>query len=281
MFGMTSCLSRSAPGALATLMLVTFASAGETTQNLLVNGDAEMQLCTNDWVAQSSVPGWRVLRGAASVLCYSAFGLAGETPSLPTDLPPGRALFGAPGADTEMEQVVEVASAAAAIDRGTVSFHLSGWLGGWRDRPERAVLTAVFVDGDGNATGAPVVIADADAQARNYATGLVARHSDGLVPFATRRIVVSVQFLSGMASFHNAYADNLSLTLDGDVRGVAPAAAKPAPSLDEVLEQIERKMIRLTLRKAKGNKAEAAERLGIPRARLMRRIETLKIDEEA
>ena len=117
MFRMTSCLCRSAPGALAAVMLVTFASAGETTQNLLVNGDAEMQLCTGDWVAQTSVPGWRVLRGAASVLCYSAFGLAGETPSLPTNLPAGRALFGAPGADTEMEQVVDVTGAAAAIDR--------------------------------------------------------------------------------------------------------------------------------------------------------------------
>jgi hypothetical protein len=219
-------------------MLVTFASAGETTQNLLVNGDAEMQLCTGDWVAQSSVPGWRVLRGAASVLCYSAFGLAGETPSLPTNLPAGRALFGAPGADTEMEQVVDVAGAAAAIDRGAVRFHLSGWLGGWRDRPERAVLTAVFVDGDGKATGAPVVIADADAQARNYTTGLVARHSDGLVPFATRRVVVSVQFLSGMASFHNAYADNLSLTLDGDVHGLSPAAAKPVPSRVPPLDHV-------------------------------------------
>src|ERR1700686_1079116 len=37
-----------------------------TTENLLVNGDAELQQCTNDWTAQSSIPGWRVIRGAAS-----------------------------------------------------------------------------------------------------------------------------------------------------------------------------------------------------------------------
>lgn len=30
-----------------------------TTENLLVNGDAELQRCTNDWTAQSSIPGWR------------------------------------------------------------------------------------------------------------------------------------------------------------------------------------------------------------------------------
>jgi hypothetical protein len=238
MFRMTSCLSRIVPAAVPAVMLVTSASAGETSRNLLINGDAELQLCTNDWDAQTSVPGWRVLRGAASALCYSAFGLAGETPVLPTNLPAGQALFGAPGADTEMEQVVDVAVAAAAIDSRTVGFHLSGWLGGWRDRPERATLTAVFVDGEGNATGAPVVIADADAKARNNATGLVARHIDGLVPPATRRIVVTVQFLSDMTSFHNAYADNLSLTLDGDLHGLAPAAAKPPPSRVPTLDHV-------------------------------------------
>ena len=238
MFRMTSCPFRIAAAAVAAGMLATSASAGETTPNLLINGDAELQLCTNDWDAQTSVPGWRVLRGAASVLCYTAFGLAGETPVLPTNLPAGQALFGAPGADTEMEQVVDVAAAAAGIDRRTVGFHLSGWLGGWRDRPERAILTAVFVDGQGNATGDPVVISDADAQARNYATGLVARHVDGLVPADTRRIVVTVQFLSGMASFHNAYADNLSLTLNGNVGDLAPAAATAPPSRVPPLDHV-------------------------------------------
>src|SRR5271167_897480 len=159
MFRMTSCLSCIAAAAVTTVMLVMPASAGEKTRNLLINGDAELQLCTNDWDAQTSVPGWRVLRGAASVLCYSAFGLAEETPVLPTNLPAGQALFGAPGADTEMEQVVDVAAAAAAIDSRTVGFHLSGWLGGWRDRPERATLTAVFLDEEGKATGGPIVIA--------------------------------------------------------------------------------------------------------------------------
>ena len=172
---MPSYFFRIAAGAVAVGMLATSASAGETTPNLLINGDAELQQCTNDWDAQTSIPGWRVLRGAASVLCYSAFGLAGETPGLPGSTRAGQALFGAPGADTEMEQVVDVAAAATAIDRGTVGFHLSGWLGGWRDRPERAILTAIFVDGEGNATGEPVVIFDRRCAGANYATGLVAR----------------------------------------------------------------------------------------------------------
>ena len=152
----------------------------------MVNGDAELQRCTNDWTAQSSVPGWRVLRGAASVLCYSAFEFTQETPVTPSNMSAGDALFAAPGADTAMEQSVDVSTASAAIDSGTVGFRLSGWLGGWRDRPERATLTAIFLDQNGQPTGNPIVSADVDAQARANLTGLVQREVDGPVPPGTR-----------------------------------------------------------------------------------------------
>ena len=62
--------------------------------------------------------------------------------------------------------------------------------------------------------------------------------------------------------------------------GFAPPK-RPAPKLDEVLEQVEVRMIRLALKKAKGNKSEAADALGVPRARLLRRIEMLKIGSES
>src|SRR6516225_7440002 len=115
------------------------AALGSTpvTVNLLVNGDAEAQRCTDDWTAQTSVPGWRVTRGAASVLCYRAFELAHTVIATPPAPSPGKALFTAPGADTSMEQVVDVSAAVSAIDHGAVRFDLSAWLGGWADRPER------------------------------------------------------------------------------------------------------------------------------------------------
>jgi hypothetical protein len=208
------------------------------TPNLLVNGDAETQSCTADWTAQTSVPGWRVTRGAASVLCYSAFSYAGEAPVLPTSGSAGEALFTAPGPDTAMEQSVDVSAAASAIDHGTVGFALSGWLGGWDARPERAVLTATFVDANGNATGNPVTIANVDASTRNNVTALVQREVDGFVPAGTRQIIVTIQFLSGMESYSNAFADNLRLTLNGSISGLAPAILAPpastVPALDHV-----------------------------------------------
>ena len=219
--------------------LIRAALAGTpVTSNLLVNGDAEAQRCTEDWTAQTSVPGWRVTRGAASVLCYSAFRYTGEMPILPTSGSAGNALFTAPGADTAMEQSVDISAAATTIDHGTVGFALSAWLGGWGGRPERATLTATFVDASGNGTGDPVTIADVDAKARNNVTGLVPREVDGLVPAGTRQIIVTVQFLSGVESYSDAFADNLSLTLNGSVSALAPATLTPPlstiPALDHV-----------------------------------------------
>jgi hypothetical protein len=239
MFKHRSCRSWPALVLGLVVVLIQPASANaNTSANLLVNGDAELQLCTNDWTAQTSIPGWRVIRGAASVLCYSAFNFTNVTPVTPSNVPAGKALFAAPGADTAMEQSVDVSAAATAIDSGTVEFSLSGWLGGWSNRPERATLTAVFLGASGQSTGAPVAIADVDAQARGNVTGLVQRAVEGVVPPSTRQITVTVQFLSGMTSFQNAYADNISLTLTGSVAGLAPAAAAPPassiPALDHV-----------------------------------------------
>jgi len=54
----------------------------------------------------------------------------------------------------------------------------------------------------------------------------------------------------------------------------------PAPKLDDVLEQVERRMIALALRKTKGDQTAAAELLGIFRNRLIRRIKALGINDD-
>jgi len=73
----------------------------QTTQNLLVNGNAELQSCTNDWTAQTSIPGWRVVRGAAGVLCYSAFNFSHESAGTPSNLLAGPAALGLEAARRE------------------------------------------------------------------------------------------------------------------------------------------------------------------------------------
>jgi DNA-binding NtrC family response regulator len=52
----------------------------------------------------------------------------------------------------------------------------------------------------------------------------------------------------------------------------------PSPTLDAVLEAVERNLIALALKRAGGNQTEAAAKLGVFRTRLGRRIEALGID---
>jgi DNA-binding NtrC family response regulator len=71
------------------------------------------------------------------------------------------------------------------------------------------------------------------------------------------------------------------------IRGNLAAAYNPPPStnspppLDELLTQVERRLIENALRRARQNKSKAADLLGISRPRLYRRISELNLPDEA
>jgi transcriptional regulator with PAS, ATPase and Fis domain len=61
-----------------------------------------------------------------------------------------------------------------------------------------------------------------------------------------------------------------------DANAAASANKPPAsPKLDDVLEQVERRMIELALRKTRGDQTAAADLLGVYRSRLVRRLKAL------
>jgi DNA-binding NtrC family response regulator len=65
---------------------------------------------------------------------------------------------------------------------------------------------------------------------------------------------------------------------------VNQTAAHPARQdepivLDQFLAEIEREVIQRALRRARGNKAQAARLLGVPRPRLLRRLTQLGLTE--
>ncbi len=70
------------------------------------------------------------------------------------------------------------------------------------------------------------------------------------------------------------------------VRQAVRLAAQPGPRpertfpYDQLVEQVERQLIRMALRRARGNKSRAAEALAISRPRLLRRMQELKIEDE-
>lgn len=195
--------------------------------NLIVDGDGESGTCTTDWSAVNTVPGWTVTQGSPSIVCYSIGSF-----NAPTGGSGGNAFIAdGPYGDSALRQNINVSSAATTIDGGAVTYNLSGWLGGYTVYNGEAVVTAVFLDANGNPLGTPAQLAGVTASTRNLESGFVAQSATGNVPEGTRTISVLLQFTNTSASYNIGYADNLSLTLSTPVTAAtlqAPASSVPA-----------------------------------------------------
>jgi DNA-binding NtrC family response regulator len=65
-----------------------------------------------------------------------------------------------------------------------------------------------------------------------------------------------------------------------DAKAAATVASqRPVPKLDDVLEQVERRMVELALRKTGGDQTAAADLLGVYRSRLARRVKVLGLGD--
>ncbi len=76
--------------------------------------------------------------------------------------------------------------------------------------------------------------------------------------------------------------DDLPATIRGHLGGAynPPATSDPIKPLDELLTEVERRVIETALRQSRSNKSRAAEILGISRPRLYRRIKELNLPDE-
>jgi len=199
--------------------------------NLIVGADAEAGKCTGDWNAVTTVPGWTVAQGSPSVVCYSIASFA--TPSTPAR---GNAFIAdGPYGDSVLMQLVDVSSAGTAIDSGSTTFTLSGWLGGWGVYAGQASVTLSFLDGAGHQIGSNAQIGPVTASDRGYKNAFLSRSVTNKVPASTRSISVLLQFTDTSNSYNVGYADNLSLTLSTPV--AVPTLAPPSsqvPGFDHV-----------------------------------------------
>ncbi|HEY7176230.1 MAG TPA: alkaline phosphatase family protein, partial [Micromonosporaceae bacterium] len=196
--------------------------------NLLVNPNAEAGTCTTSGYDAMTVPGWTVTDGSADSVCYGAVGF--PRPDVPAPADRGRAFFsgGATG-DSTMTQIVNVSSAADAIDHRGVTYRLGAWLGGWAGQNDRTTVNVSFLDNRGHLLGSDLLepVTNSD---RNSVSGFVSRRTSGWLPFETRQIIVSVSFTWTAGDTTDGYADDLSFSVDAPVRApqlVAPASNVP------------------------------------------------------
>jgi hypothetical protein len=178
--------------------------------NLIVNGDAEAGSADNDGTV-FPVPGWAVGGELTAVLWGACCGFPQFTDPGPVDR--GEKLFyGGSAASSSGLQSIDVSSLAAAIDEGTVGFHLEGFLGGFSTQGDNAVLTARFFDALADLQGAASIgpVSNSD---RGNQTALLLRSVNGTVPAGTRTIVVELLMTRFDGTDNDGYADNLSLVL--------------------------------------------------------------------
>jgi hypothetical protein len=219
-------------------------SAVDQGPNLLVNPGAEVGDPSLSGYAAVTIPGW-TLTGTPTVIKYGTarrFPVPTSTPGpvLPSILafpssdgpipaaPGGQQFFGGgPVADSTLTQTVKLDAAQTLIDAGGGTYTLSGDLGGFLIDPSRSTVTVNFLDED-EATLGTGTLRSVTAWDRWFSTGFIHRAIAGSIPVNTRSAQVVVTFDDRnpvLGNYNNAYADNLSFTVNDP--DLAPAILAP------------------------------------------------------
>lgn len=181
------------------------------SDNLIVNGDAEAAVGSagGDPVA---TPPW-VSTGEATAIQYGSGGYPDASEGPPD---PGMNFFagGENDAMSSLEQLVDVTQYTTAIDAGSVTYILSGWLGGYSDQGDNATLAVTFEDATGTPLGTATIgpVTETD---RMGTTGFLQETMDGSVPKGTRSVDVLLTMIRTDGANNDGYADDLSLVFGG------------------------------------------------------------------
>jgi hypothetical protein len=178
------------------------AQAAGYGSNLIVNGDAE-----------SGVAGWSELSGTPlfDAVEYSSNWVQ---PSEPGPLDRGANLFvgGSGHQYAAGSQQIDLSANAGDITGGKINYQLSGWLGGWTNQTDNALVYVSFLNASNIEIGS-VMLGPLTPADRGNTTGLYFREAAGLLPTATHSAMVylSMERLSG--GDNDGYADNLSFRI--------------------------------------------------------------------
>ena len=211
--------------------------------NLIVNGDAEQGAGTQIGVDTNTVPGWQVT-GLLNSVAYGAKGGEGIT-DFPTATTPGpqhrghNVFSGGGGGVSSGTQTADVRAAAHRIDRGDVTYNLTGYLGGSGAISDASTVTSYFLDAHGKVLG-HATLGPVTRQMRGFATELLPEQAIGKLPRGTRKIR-TVMTITGpqphdRLGHAQGYVDNLALHISAPVPAPHPATPPVAhvPGYDHV-----------------------------------------------
>jgi hypothetical protein len=139
------------------------ARAAISSPNLILDGSGQSASCSGSGYDETTDPGWTITAGDPNVVCYTNNG--GFPGSSTPGAQPGSGYFdGGTRGNGSLTQTANVSAATTAIDAGTATYNLSGWLGGFGKQNDTAALVATFQSATGAALGTsqigPVTAAD-------------------------------------------------------------------------------------------------------------------------
>ena len=180
-------------------------------QNLLNNHDAEAGPGGSGQVVP--VPGWSVTSGLFTVAAY------GGNPALLSAAAPGPAdradnyFTGGEASTSVAEQRYNLFPLQGAVDAGSLSFELSGWLGSAPGEFDGARLSVTFLD----AALDEIDTFSIDSATRGIAPGgLTHEEMTDVIPFGAREAVLELtfsRFESAGSSYNDGAADELSFVI--------------------------------------------------------------------
>jgi uncharacterized protein (TIGR03437 family) len=200
--------------------------------NLIVNGNGEsalQSLTNNDFAVD--IPAWV----RTPFFTTDGYGASGADMALDSPAPPDKGkLYFYGGNSNPLStgyQDIDLSQGAFAIDNGTVTFALSGWLGGYSSQDDNLTATVKFMNWSGallsSAKLGPVLSAE-----RSGITAMVAKSGVGNVPAGTRIARIQLDMVRTEGSDNDGLGDSFSLILTNTAPvptissgGVAQAAA--------------------------------------------------------
>jgi hypothetical protein len=197
--------------------------------NLVVNGNAEAGVGQSSNANPPSISGWTTTGHLAVVLYGAPGGFPAATDPGPADR--GKNFFSG-GSDDPVSiatQTIDLTNGASTIDAGSVTYSLSGYLGGFANQIDNAKLTATFKGTGGTSVGAATV-GPVTAANRNNNTALLLRSASGTLPVGTRTIDVVLTMTRDSGRSNDGYADDISLVLTAPAPQPTATVTKPTPT---------------------------------------------------
>jgi hypothetical protein len=203
--------------------------------NRVVNGDAETDPGRVSMTENIAITDWSDGQGGAesSAMTVTLYGEA----NFPTAFSPGSPhrgqnfFAGGVAPASFMSQTIALPEPIGSGPRGPFTYTLSAWLGGLTTQADEMLLTARFVDAEGQELGrgsiGPVL-----PGSRGNVTGLVSRTVTGNTPLGTAAVELELSGRLQAGSFIDGYADDLFLSLVEEIsiestQTAAPASAEP------------------------------------------------------